>query len=500
MTDPLSTATDEPIAPPPPADLGLLDRSLLSSIAWTAAAKWVAQTLSWAGTLVVVRLLDPAAYGTVGMATAFLALLQPLCDFGIAAAVVQGRQLTDAHVARLNGLAISLGLASTVVVAALSVPIAAFYGDDRLIAIVRVLGVGFLLGAFRVVPTALLARDMRFRSLALLETTEALTAIVTTISLAATGHGYWSLVFGPIVSKLIGSALAVATRRFAIANPLPMSTIRGTVHFGAWVTASTIAWYVYSNSDRVIVGRFVGEAGLGAYMISLTLAAMPVEKIGELYQRVAGSVISRVQHDAAAVGRYMLGITEGVAMLSFPASAGLALVADLFVEVVLGAHWRAAVVPLRLLAVSAAIRSLDPLLAQVLVATGHAEQNARSMILAAVTLPIAFLVGSLGGVAGVAIVWLVGHPLIVMTRQVRKTIAVAEVTLSDYLRALRPAATSTLIMAAAVGGTRLLVHNRLSAAASLALLVAIGAAIYVLSLVSFFPQRISAARAFVRRR
>lgn len=500
MTEPVSAASDERRALLPPTDLGLLDRSLLSSIAWTAAAKWIAQTLSWAGTLVVVRLLDPTDYGIMGMATAFLALLQPLCDFGIAAAIVQGRDLSETHIARLNGFAIGLGIACAVVVAALSFPIAAFFGDDRLIAIVRVLGAGFLLGALRVVPTALLAREMRFRALALLETAEALTGIATTISLAATGHGYWSLVLGPLVARAVGSALAMTTRPFTIGNPLPIGRIRGTVRFGAWVTISTLAWYAYSSSDRVIVGRLVGEAALGAYSISLTIASMPIDKIGELYQRVAGSVISRVQHDAAAIGRYMLRITEGVAMLSFPASAGLALVADLFVDVVLGAQWRAAVVPLRVLAAAAAIRSLDPLLAQVLVATGHAKQNARSMILAAITLPIAFLIGSTGGVAGVAAVWLIGHPLVIMTQQIRKTIAVADITLRDYLAALRPATTGTLFMAAAVGGTRMLVGHRMSAAPSLALLIAIGAATYVLSLVSFFPQRLSAARAFIRRR
>ena len=93
----------------PTSDLKHLDRSLVSSIAWTATAKWIVQTLSWASTLLVVRLLAPADYGIVGMAAAFLAFLQPFCDFGIAAAIVQGRQLSDEHIARLNGFAIGLG-------------------------------------------------------------------------------------------------------------------------------------------------------------------------------------------------------------------------------------------------------------------------------------------------------------------------------------------------------------------------------------------------------
>jgi PST family polysaccharide transporter len=472
----------------------------VASIAWTGAAKWLVQTLSWASTLVVVRLLQPADYGVVGMAAASLALLQPLCDFGIAAAIVQGRDLSAEYIARLNGFAITLGLACSVVSAAGAVPVAAFFGETVLLAIVPLLGMGFLAGAFRVVPTALLARDMRFRRLAVIETVEALSQTLITISLAALGYGYWSLAVGPVVGKTIGSALAVHARPTAVASPFPVRRIRGAIHFGAWVTTSTLAWYVYSNADRVIVGRFIGEVALGAYTIGLTLAAMPVDKIAQLYQRVAQSVIAQVQHDRASVARYLLGITEGVSMLSFPASIGLALVADLFVQVVLGPRWAMATVPLRLLAGAAAIRSLDPLLAQILVATGHAQQNARSMVLAAIILPIGFLLGTPWGLGGVAMAWLLGHPLVVMVRQVRKALVVAHASAADYLRALRPATTSSAVMVVAVLLVRMLLEHRLPPAGLLAAAITAGAGAYAASLLLLFPNRLRAARALIRRR
>jgi PST family polysaccharide transporter len=500
VSDTIEIPEAKTLTPASTRDLSRLDRSLVASIAWTAAAKWMVQTLSWASTLIVVRLLVPSDYGLVGMATAFLALLQPLCDFGIAAAIVQGQQLTSRQIARLNGLAISLGAACAAATTLIAFPVSRFFDEPRLLTIVPALGLGFLTGAFRAVPTALLAREMQFRRLAFLETAEALSLTGITIALAATGHGYWSLVIGPVASRGIGSVLALIVRPSAIASPLPMAGIRGAIQFGAWVTTSTIAWYVYSNADRVIVGREIGEAALGAYTIALTLASMPVEKIGQLYQRVAESVIARVQGDAAAVARYLFGITEGVAMLSFPASAGLALVADLFVDVVLGARWEMAVVPLRLLAAAAAIRSLDPLLAQILVATGHARQNARSMLIAALVLPGAFLVGGRWGLAGVATVWLVGHPLVVMVRQVRKALVVADARVVDYLRALRPAATSTLLMAVAVLAARALVEDHLASASTFAVVVAVGAVVYVTALAVLFPARLRAAKAFVRNR
>ena len=52
-----------------------LDRSLVRGIAWTGAIKWLSQLLSWVSTIVVVRLLLPADYGIIGMATTYLSLV-----------------------------------------------------------------------------------------------------------------------------------------------------------------------------------------------------------------------------------------------------------------------------------------------------------------------------------------------------------------------------------------------------------------------------------------
>src|SRR6185369_8619162 len=100
-------------APMSATDLRALDRAMLSSIAWTGVAKWTVQALSWVSTIFVVHLLSPADYGIVGMAGTFVAMLAPLCDLGIGTAIVQANTLTRGQIARLNGFAVSLGVACT---------------------------------------------------------------------------------------------------------------------------------------------------------------------------------------------------------------------------------------------------------------------------------------------------------------------------------------------------------------------------------------------------
>jgi PST family polysaccharide transporter len=481
-------------------DLRALDRAMLSSIAWTGAAKWTVQALSWISTIFVVRLLSPTDYGIVGMAATFLAILAPLCDFGIWTAIVQGTAVTRDQIERLNGFSLALGVACTGIAWAGSIPITAFYQDPTLRSVLPVMGLTFLFGSFKVVPTALIARDMGFRTLAALEALEALSLLVITLSLALGGFGYWALAIGPVASRAVGALLAIRARPTAFRIPYPFSRISGLVHFGALVAVSTLAWYAYSHADQVVVGRMMGEATLGAYTIGITLASLPIDKIAQLYQRVAASVIARVQDDRAAVARYLLGLTEGVSILSFPLTIGMALVADLFVPVVLGDQWQAAIVPLRLLAVAAALRSLDPLLAQVLFATGHASQNARSMTVAALSFPVLFFLSARWGLAGIATTWLIAHPAIVMTWQLRYTLRVAESRLIDYLKVLWPAVSSTAIMAAAVIGVRILLGDRASPPVAFAACIAMGVAAYLTAIATLHPHRLQVAWRFARQR
>jgi hypothetical protein len=46
-------------------------QKVLSGLYWTGSARLAAQVLSWATTLVVIRLLSPAEYGLIAMAMVF---------------------------------------------------------------------------------------------------------------------------------------------------------------------------------------------------------------------------------------------------------------------------------------------------------------------------------------------------------------------------------------------------------------------------------------------
>jgi hypothetical protein len=77
-----------------------------------------------------------------------------------------------------------------------------------------------------------------------------------------------------------------------------------------------------------------------------------------------------------------------------------------------------------------------------------------------------------------------------MTYQLYCTLRVADTDLSDYGRALWPAASCTAVMALAVVGMRELIDHRVAPPVALAVSIATGAVVYAAALAMLHPRRV----------
>jgi O-antigen/teichoic acid export membrane protein len=223
----------------------------------------------------------------------------------------------------------------------------------------------------------------------------------------------------------------------------------------------------------------LGQQALGSYTVAWNLANIPVEKIAGVVNGVTPALLSAVQKEKAALRRYFLTLTEGIALITLPLSIGLGLVAPEFVLVVLGTKWQPAIAPLRFLAFYVTVRSLMPLVAVMLNAVGESRFNMWSSVAMAIVLPCAFLFGSHWGNAGIAAAWMIGYPVVAMplcARAFRKI----DLSWGEVLRVLLPASAGSLAMTLTVLVLKHAVPRNHSPAARLLLLVPAGAAAYAL--------------------
>jgi PST family polysaccharide transporter len=329
-------------------------------------------------------------------------------------------------------------------------------------------------------------RDLRFRILAGVELFQAVSAALITLLLAVLGAGYWALVLGNIVALTAASAVTMrlSPQRFGAPR---LVQLRPAATLSRDLTISTVCWYLYSNADFLVVGKVLGQAALGIYNIGWTLALLIVERVTTIVGGVTPAYLAAAKHDIAELRRYLLLISGSIALLTFPVSAGLALVADDFCGVVLGPKWASAVTSLRLLAMYAGVRSLTPVLPQILVVLGEHRFVARNALAAAIVMPVSFWVGARWGVSGVALAWVLVFPIVTAPPFIR-ALRMLELPATSYGRNVRVPLGSTVIMASCVLAFRLLAVDMFPPL-RFGISVALGALTYVGALYFVFGAR-----------
>ncbi|MBK8005214.1 MAG: oligosaccharide flippase family protein [Gemmatimonadetes bacterium] len=363
--------------------------------------------------------------------------------------------------------------------------------------VVAVLGVTFVTSALRTLPRALLTRELEFRRVAMVDSSEGIVSAAATLTLALLGWGYWSLVLGGIIGSVVATAVALKVRPHRLAWPSHLRDIRQHLTFGTHVMGGRVAWYGYSNADFFVVGKVLGTAALGAYNFGWTIATIPVGRITGLLGQVVPGIFSAVQDEPPALRRYLLLLTEGVAFFAFPMAAGLALVAKDLVEVGLGPEWTAAIVPLQVLAAYSGIRSIAALLPFLLQAVGRAGEALRFSLYALVVLPPAFWLGTHWGLAGVGWAWVIGYPVVALPMY-RLALQVAECRWRDYVGAIFPAVVATGVMAGAVLAWQAFTPSEWSGVVRLVGQVAVGAVTYAVLAGTIYRKRLLAVVTTIR--
>src|SRR5215813_8254820 len=89
-----------------------LRAKVLSGFLWSGGTRIIAQAVSWAITVVVIRVLTPADYGLLAMATVFVEFFGMMSQFGVGSAVVQAPNLDEIKLRQMFGfvLVVNVGL------------------------------------------------------------------------------------------------------------------------------------------------------------------------------------------------------------------------------------------------------------------------------------------------------------------------------------------------------------------------------------------------------
>ena len=456
-----------------------------AATAVTRGARWVAggqvaqQVTKALSSIILARLLIPADFGLLAITVVLTDFLERvLGDTGTSAALIHRKDLDQDLASSVFFLNMMVGGVTCAFLALAAPVLAPVLGDDRVEPILRGIGVAFVLLALGLVQRALLRRALRFRAVAVADLASTITQTVVSVGLAFRGWGVWSLVGGILLGRVASNITAWAISPWRPSWHFRWADIRQVTGFSGNLSAFNFFSYFSEAGDKFIVGRFVGASALGFYGFGYRLLLQPVQSVLQVCRVVLFPAFARIQDDNEGIGRGYVRATSAVAMLTFPVTIGIAVMAEPIVRVVLGEKWLPAVPVLAIFGPLAAIQAVSTTTGVLYQAKGRTDLQFRWGMVVGLAMLGSYLIGSHWGATGVAWSFLLGN-LVLAFPTLAIPFKLVDLPFRRFLVGLLPSAVPTALMAGAAYGLRLLLeHAGASPTIVLLVPVAVGAGIY----------------------
>ncbi len=293
-------AAPAPMRPAPRTEMSGLESTALRATLWTVVSYGAAQALRLGNSLLLTRLLVPAAFGQMTLVTTLIVGITLLSDIGLGPSVIQSARGDDRRFLNTAWtLQVLRGCGLWCVALLLAWPAARFYHDRTLLAVLPVLSLGMLVGGFNSTNLLTLSRHMGVRRLFAIEFSTQIVALVVTVAWAYYYPSVWALVGGNMVSNLYRLALSHSSRMVpGIRNRFTWDaeSLKDILHFGKWIFLGTAFYFFASQADRLILGKYVSLSVLGVYGIAFALSDIPRSVIGAFAQKVGYPFIAKIIH------------------------------------------------------------------------------------------------------------------------------------------------------------------------------------------------------------
>jgi len=430
-------------------------REAKSGFLWGVMGRATSTVAATAGTVVVARMLTPHDFGVAATVTFFITVAQRMTSFGFNTALIRVPELRRDHLATVFAVNVALGIVVGGALALAAPWLGAFYRSPEATRAIPVAGLIFALGVLGTVPGAIMARELKFRQLVIIEAIYGTLVPISSIFLAFFGFGYWSLVHSLLIGAAWDAAVKLIVARWRPELWWSRDALRELFSFGAGLHLKRLLDSVALNIDNMVIGRTLGVTVLGIYDKAFTSMNRAVTMVSYAGQTVSLSVLGKMQEDPERFRKAFRNITLGIGIAGYPGFFGLGIVARPLVLVLFGPQWVDAVVPFQILCAAGMLKTYVAYLSSAVQAKGRVWGEVWRQTLYIALIVISVAVGSRWGLVGASAGVLVAT--VVMTLMMAKFLCqVSPVTWTDLVTPQLTGFTCGLVIMATVLVGRLL--------------------------------------------
>ena len=364
---------------PPPAVPGMT--TVRRAVAFSFFESYLGILINLVSFFLLARLLTPAQVGLFSVAMAIISITQVIRDFGLVSFLIQKKDLTRDYIATAWGLALLLGLTLFLLIQLGAPFIGAFYKEDSLTTIARIVSLNFLVLPFNSVSLALLRRDMQFKTTMRLNLTAAFLSTVGTLTMAWMGVGAYSLAIGAVLNNVIVALgllhLGAASR---LARPM-LGHWREILRFGGPLTAANVVTSITMDINDLAVGKIMGFNAVAIASRAQGLMNLFHRDFMNAVRNVAFPAFSQVYRDGGSVEEKYMATLNNVTAVAWTFYGFAALFPLEVLRLMFGPQWDQSAPLVPVFCLAGAVSVLNTMIPTAMLAVGHPKTVASGEML-----------------------------------------------------------------------------------------------------------------------
>lgn len=368
-------------------------------------AEAITVSLQLLQTVILARLLAPEDFGLMAMVLVIVGFAQAYVDMGLSNALIFRQDTTRQQLSSLYWLNLAAGIAIFLLVQLAAPLTAELFNEPRLRDLMALAAVIFLIAPLGQQFQILLQKHLRFRHLALTETSAAFLGAIVAVLAALDGYGVYALLIGYLSTAAVKASLLVRLgwREWRPSVHFRRGDLRGYLSFGLYQMGERTINYFGSRWDQMLIGSVLGAQALGYYLLAHLLVLQPLTRLNPVVMRVAFPMFARIQDKPGALKAGYMMMLRALTSVTFPLLMGLGVAAPWLIPIVFGEQWLPTAALMQILAVVGLLRAVGNPVGTLLLSRGRADLAFKwNALFILVNVPGLALGIWLGGIQGVA--------------------------------------------------------------------------------------------------
>lgn len=353
----------------------------VSGFKWSFIDAFLKYFFTFFVSIVLARLLEPADFGLVAMATIFSSISNTLIDGGFGDSLIRNSDSSDSDYNTVFTFNLIISIFLFILFIIFADLIAKFYNEPRVGIIIRVSSLSLLIGAFSLVQITLIRKHVDFRKLAKITFLNSIISGSLSIILAFSGYGFWAILIPGLVSNFLTAILLNFYSSWTPKLNFSYTIFQSHFKFGYKIMLGSLMYMINQNIYIAFLGRFYSAIDLGYFYRADNIQKLPASNLDNIIRHVTYSLFAKIQQQSEDLIYKYSVILRFTAMLNSFVLLGFAANAYLIILVLFGEKWTPSVEYLQILCFSGVLFPLISININILNVKGRSDLTLKLTII-----------------------------------------------------------------------------------------------------------------------